>query len=318
MKFKESISKHRIINNKIGFYIVTIICTIIVSLGVSTKCNAAVSDLAYIRSNTTSWANEYNQYFIKDNYGESGCYPPDYEKRYSYGDWEMKAENSHGETLWLNGIRLYYENESRKAAVVLPINSNSEETRYCDIYIDGKLEDSIILYKRQWDILCKLPIEIFSKAKDYKIEVVTLDKDNKELRTSLIVKVYRPFVLEKNLIKKIENTSDNSGLKVEWRDLGTVKSYYVYRAKEKDGFYKLMGMTYSPYLIDDDVEQGQKYYYHIIANFTNEETFQSYDVEGSLNNVKKPKSNKLNRPKIKIKKKSKKWQIYWGIISDKS
>lgn len=135
MKFKESISKHRIINNKIGFYIVTIICTIIVSLGVSTKCNAAVSDLAYIRSNTTSWANEYNQYFIKDNYGESGCYPPDYEKRYSYGDWEMKAENSHGETLWLNGIRLYYENESRKAAVVLPINSNSEETRYCDIYI---------------------------------------------------------------------------------------------------------------------------------------------------------------------------------------
>ena len=99
------------------------------------------------------------------------------------------------------------------------------------------------MYKGRWDILCKLPNEIFSKAKDYKIEVVTLDKDNKELRTSLIAKVYRPFVLEKNLINKIENTSDNSGLKVEWRDLGTVKSYYVYRAKEKDGFYKLMGIT---------------------------------------------------------------------------
>ena len=41
-------------------------------------------------------------------------------------------------------------------------------------------------------------------------------------------------------------------------------------------------------------------------------------MEESLNNVKKPKSNKFNRPKIKIKKKSKKWQIYWGIISDKS
>lgn len=51
MKFKESISKHRIINNKIGFYIVAIICTIIVSLGVSTKCNAVVSDLVYIKSN---------------------------------------------------------------------------------------------------------------------------------------------------------------------------------------------------------------------------------------------------------------------------
>ena len=181
MKSEKSISKHRIINNKIGFYIVTIICTIIVPLGVSTKCNAAVSDLAYIRSNTTSWENEYKQYFEKDNYERCIQYNPDYLNRYSYGDWELKAENSHGENL-------------------------SEETRYCDIYIDGKLEDSIILYKRRWDILCKLPNEIFSKAKDYKIEVVTLDKDNKELRTSLIVKVYRPFVLEKNLIKKIENT----------------------------------------------------------------------------------------------------------------
>lgn len=206
MKSEKSISKHRIINNKIGFYIVTIICTIIVPLGVSTKCNAAVSDLAYIRSNTTSWENEYKQYFEKDNYERCIQYNPDYLNRYPYGDWELKAENSHGENLWLSGIRLYYENESRKAAVVLPISSNSEETRYCDIYIDGKLEDSIILYKRRWDILCKLPNEIFSKAKDYKIEVVTLDKDNKELRTSLIVKVYRPFVLEKNLIKKIENT----------------------------------------------------------------------------------------------------------------
>ena len=65
MKSEKSISKHRIINNKIGFYIVTILCTIIVSLGVSTKCNAAVSDLAYIRSNTTSWENEYKQYFEK-------------------------------------------------------------------------------------------------------------------------------------------------------------------------------------------------------------------------------------------------------------
>ena len=320
MKSEKSISKHRIINNKIGFYLVAGICTIIVSLGVSTKCNAAVSDLAYIKRNTTSWLYEYKQYFIKDNYEEPGGYPPDYEKRYSIVDREESGENSYGESLWLNYSRLYYENENRKAAVVLTFGSDSEETRYCDIYIDGKLEDSIILYKGGWDILCKLPNEIFSKAKDYKIEVVTLDKDNKELRTSSIVKMYRPFVLEKNLINKIENTSDNSGLKVEWRDLGTVKFYYVYRAKEKDGFYKLMGITYAPYLIDDDVEQGQKYYYHVIANFTNEETFQSYDVEGSLKNIKKPESNKnkLNRPKIRIKKKSKKWQIYWGIISDKS
>ena len=167
MKFKESISKQRIINNKIGFYLVTIICTIIVSLGVSTKCNAAVSDLVYIRSNTTSWENEYKQYFEKDNYEWFSQYNPDYEKRYSNVDREESGENSYGESLWLNDIRLYYENENRKAAAILTFGSDSEETRYCDIYRDGRLEDSIILYKRQWDILCKLPNEIFSKARSY-------------------------------------------------------------------------------------------------------------------------------------------------------
>ncbi len=63
-------------------------------------------------------------------------------------------------------------------------------------YIYGKLEYSIILYKGQWDILCKLPNEIFSKSKEYKIEAVTQDKDNKELNCSGIIKVYRPLVLE--------------------------------------------------------------------------------------------------------------------------
>lgn len=94
-------------------------------------------------------------------------YNPDYEKRYSNVDREESGENSYGESLWLNDIRLYYENENRKAAAILTFGSDSEETRYCDIYIDGRLEDSIILYKRQWDILCKLPNEIFSKARSY-------------------------------------------------------------------------------------------------------------------------------------------------------
>ncbi len=47
----------------------------------------------------------------------------------------MSGENSYGESLWLNDIRLYYENESRKAGVVLPLGANSEDARYCDIYI---------------------------------------------------------------------------------------------------------------------------------------------------------------------------------------
>ena len=96
-----------------------------------------------------------------------------------------------------------------------------------------------------------------------------------------------------------------------------------------------MGITYEPYLIDEDVEAGQKYWYRVVANFSNDEKFQSADVEGSLkpieslaadNNgqtINKSKTTsgrntKLNKPKISIKKKRRNWQIYWGIISDKS
>lgn len=100
MKFKESISKHRIINNKIGFYLVTIICTIIVSLGVSTKCNAAVSDLAYIKSNTTSADNEYKQYFEKDNYEWYGQYNPDYKKIDIHMATGMVMQKTHMEKLF--------------------------------------------------------------------------------------------------------------------------------------------------------------------------------------------------------------------------
>ena len=43
-------------------------------------------------------------------------------------------------------------------------------------------------------------------------------------------------------------------------------------------------------------------------------------MEGILRQVDNVKTNKtkLNKPKIRIKKKSRNWQIYWGIISDKS
>ena len=52
---------------------------------------------------------------------------------------------------------------------------------------------------------------------------------------SKLIRVSRPYIPpETSLINKIENTSNNTGLKVEWDDLGAVKSYYVYRAKKMD------------------------------------------------------------------------------------
>ena len=99
-----------------------------------------------------------------------------------------------------------------------------------------------------------------------------------------------------------------------------MESYYVFRSKQKDGIYELIGKKNWPLFTDNDVKKGKTYYYHIFANFVNGEELQSDDVEGMLRQVDNVKTNKtkLNKPKIRIKKKSRNWQIYWGIISDKS
>ena len=99
MKSKESIFKHRIINNIIGFHFVVGICAIIISLGVSTKCNATISDSLYIYSDYTN-SSQYKQYFEKDNYEWYEQDNPDYEKRYLYGKFEGNMKNSYGESIF--------------------------------------------------------------------------------------------------------------------------------------------------------------------------------------------------------------------------
>ena len=61
------------------------------------------------------------------------------------------------------------------------------------------------------------------------------------------VELYYPLVTTKQLINKIENTHDNKGLNIEWKDLGKVESYYVFRSKQKDGIYELIGKKNWPF-----------------------------------------------------------------------
>lgn len=312
---------------------------IIISLGVSAKCSAAVSDLEYIYNHTDFERGKDHYYYEKYNYEDIGYVNPDSEeKRYTYvsGSCVTYKGNDFGEYVHMHYFDMYYGDQYRQPVVIITFCANviNNETTNCEIWINGEFEDTVKLGRNTLTMIGKLPIERFSKAGDYTIEAIAEGIDGQKMVASNLIRVARPYIPpETSLINKIENTPNNTGLKVEWDDLGAVKSYYVYRAKEKDGFYKLMGITYEPYLVDEDVEAGQKYYYRVVANFSNDEKFQSADVEGSLkpieslaadnngqNNGNKNVNNniKLNKPKISIKKKTKTWQIYWGIISDKS
>lgn len=341
MKNNELVFRHKISNNKVVFYLMACAFAIIISLGVSAKCSAALSDLVYIYNQPDYELGRNEYYYKKYNYEDILMENPDsIEKRYTQIPELCVSykSNEFGEDVHIHPFDMYYGDQYRQPVAIIMFCAYviNNETTNCEIWINGEFEDTVKLGRNNTNIkmIGKLPIERFSKAGDYKIEVIVEGIDGKKMVASVLIRVSRPYIPpETSLINKIENTSNNTGLKVEWDDLGAVNSYYVYRAKEKDGLYKLMGITYEPYLIDEDVEAGQKYWYRVVANFSNDEKFQSADVEGSLkpieslaadnngqtiNKSKTDRNTKLNKPKISIKKKRRNWQIYWGIISDKS
>lgn len=100
-----------------------------------------------------------------------------------------------------------------------------------------------------------LRIDIFSRCINYKVEVATVGKDGEKLRTAVEVELYYPLVTTKQLINKIENTQDNKGLNIEWKDLGKVESYYVFRSKQKDGIYELIGKKNWPLFTDNECQK---------------------------------------------------------------
>ena len=355
MKKNELVFRHKISNNKFVFYFIACIFAIIISLEFSDKCSASLIDLEYM-SHTDFENRKDDEYYEKYNYSDIKYTPDNTDlatNRYSfvYSSWVRYKGNDFGEYVHMEYVDLYYGDQYRQPVVIMTFCANviNNETTNCEIWINGEFEDTVKLGSNTLTMICKLPIERFSKAGDYTIEAIAEGIDGEKMVASCLIRVARPYIPSgTSLINKIENTSNDKGLRVEWKDLGEVKSYYVYRAKEKDGFYKLMGITYEPYLIDEDVEAGQPYYYRVIANFSNDEILQSADVEGSLKMIESPAADNneqttnnddeninknettnksettsdrnitLNKPKISIKKKSRNWQIYWGIISDKS
>ena len=241
--------------NKILYFNIYML-VIIGSLLISTKCSAALNDIVYFDSD-----NQFLEYFSKNIYDEQDDeLNPDLGYRYNVKYYGYKnttrtsdkfscCKNKYNENVLIKNIVLNYSDRKREAYAIIAFETNiiNYRTNDCKIYINGELEDSVKLHNVNNRMIGYLRIDIFSRCINYKVEVATVGKDGEKLRTAVEVELYYPLVTTKQLINKIENTHDNKGLNIEWKDLGKVESYYVFRSKQKDGIYELIGKKNWPF-----------------------------------------------------------------------
>lgn len=71
------------------------------------------------------------------------------------------------------------------------------------------------------------------------------------------------IVLDRPVITCTERTA--SKVRLAWKEVKRATRYYVYRSKEKDGKYKLIGSTKKLAYTDKTVKSGKTYYYKIFA-----------------------------------------------------
>ena len=90
------------------------------------------------------------------------------------------------------------------------------------------------------------------------------------------------------------------------------KKYSVYRSDNLNGRYEKIGETTSTNISDNEVKSGNKYYYYVEAKYVD------YDILATNKTSVEVKKPELSIPKIKVKKKRKTLNIYWGIIPDSS
>lgn len=103
-------------------------------------------------------------------------------------------------------------------------------------------------------------------------------------------------------------------IQVKWDKIVGAQKYYIYRATSENGMYRNIGVCTEPNIIDDQVNIGTKYYYYIEAAYVDDDRVTTNKSSATVVSSK----IKLSGPKIKIKRKHKTWQVYWGTISDES
>ena len=127
------------------------------------------------------------------------------------------------------------------------------------------------------------------------------------------------LIFHKPLVKKATTVSASQvygekAIRVKWDKIVGAQKYYIYRATSENGMYRNIGVCTEPNIIDDQVNIGTKYYYYIEAAYVDDDRVTTNKSSATVVSSK----IKLSGPKIKIKRKHKTWQVYWGTISDES
>lgn len=167
MKNNELVFRHKISNNKVVFYLMACAFAIIISLGVSAKCRAAVSDLEYIYNHTDFEQGKSEYYYKKYNYEDIQYVNPDSKKnRYTHipESCVYYKGNEFGEYVHMHHFNMYYGDQYRQPVVIITFCANviNNETTNCEIWINGEFEDTVKLGRNTLTMIGKLPIERFS------------------------------------------------------------------------------------------------------------------------------------------------------------
>lgn len=211
-------------------------------------------------------------------------------------------------------INVCYENVNQKGAGVCIFIWSSAISNAGDkvsIYLDNRCLIRDI--NTSTDFFIK-PENFMEMNRRY---AITLYRESINGTINIVSNYY--IIFHKPLVKKTTTVSASQvygekAIQVKWDKIVGAQKYYIYRATSENGMYRNIGVCTEPNIIDDQVNIGTKYYYYIEAAYVDDDRVTTNKSSATVVSSK----IKLSGPKIKIKRKHKTWQVYWGTISDES
>ena len=257
-----------------------------------------------------------------------GSIMPEEVKAYEGVDLRYKEEGKHNlydsKSYTHNGyLRVYFdETQGYEPGVYLylsfydwTVKSNYSFSVYMDnaLLLQGMcsdyLEDS-----RGWAYkYIFIPLQYFKELNRQHVITMYTMSPSGQIGDSVVnnITLYKPLI-KNNTTVSAKQISGKKSVKLEWGEMTGAKKYSVYRSDNLNGRYEKIGETTSTNISDNEVKSGNKYYYYVEAKYVDCDVLATNKTSVE---VKKPE---LSIPKIKVKKKRKTLNIYWGIIPDSS
>lgn len=158
-----------------------------------------------------------------------------------------------------------------------------------------------------------IPPEYFKELNRQHVITIYTMSPSGQIGDSVVnnITLYKPLI-KNNTTVSAKQISGKKSVKLEWGEMTGAKKYSVYRSDNLNGRYEKIGETTSTNISDNEVKSGNKYYYYVEAKYVD------YDILATNKTSVEVKKPELSIPKIKVKKKRKTLNIYWGIIPDSS